>query len=88
MKLKLVKDEDEARDMYLPAEAAKELGIVDFIGMPHIKPFTQYAIEIAPQREYEPVKRKRRIKKKIHKKKVTKMKTAKKKASKRGKKTK
>lgn len=53
MKSKLVKDDDEARDMYLPAEAALELGIVDYIGMPHIKPMTIYSVEPAPEKVYK-----------------------------------
>ena len=55
MKKRLVKGDDEARDMYLPAQDALEIGIVDFIGMPHIKPHTVYSIESAPEKKYEPI---------------------------------
>ena len=76
MTKKLVKNDDEARDMYLCAEAALELGIVDFIGMPHIKPHTQYEIIVASEREYEVInKPKKKITKKKTKKKVAKKKT-------------
>lgn len=53
MKDRLHKDDDEARDLYLPPQAAKEIGIVDFIGMPIIKPVVMYSIETAPEKKYE-----------------------------------
>lgn len=67
MKEKLIKGDDEARDLYLTANAAQELGIVDFIGMPHIKPITYYSIEAAPEKTYEKPeeeKPKKKVKKK------------------------
>lgn len=73
MTKRLVKDDDNARDLYLSAEAALELGLVDFVGMPHIKPITQYQIEVAPKKTYSVVKKP--AKKKVTKKKVAKKKT-------------
>ena len=76
--------------MYLPADAALELGIIDFVGMPHIRPHTVYSIEPAPKKEYKSLdettdetleavgaikKTKKKTKKKATKKKVTKKKT-------------
>ena len=53
MKRQLVKADDEARDLYLNSEGALKLGIVDFIGMPHVKPVTMYSIEPAPEKTYK-----------------------------------
>lgn len=94
MKERLHRDDDEARDMYLPAQDAMDLGIVDFIGMPLIKPVVMYSIETAPQKEYqsiesqmapEPTKPKKKAKKKVTKKKTTKKKVTKKKTTKKNK---
>jgi ATP-dependent Clp endopeptidase proteolytic subunit ClpP len=52
MKKRLVKGDDEARDLYLPAEAAKEVGLVDQIGMPLIKPLIMYTIETSEPKQY------------------------------------
>lgn len=52
MKERLINDDDEARDLYLPAEAAKVLGIVDFVGMPLIRPVVMYSIESSEERKY------------------------------------
>ena len=52
MKSRLHRDDDEARDLYLPPEAAKEIGIVDFIGMPIIKPVVMYSIEPSLEKKY------------------------------------
>lgn len=68
MKKRLHKDDDEARDMYLPAKEALEIGIIDFIGMPHIKQVVAYSIEVAPEKKYKPIPEFK------HKKKVTKKK--------------
>lgn len=97
MKKRLVKGDDEARDMYLPAEAALELGIIDYVGMPHVKPMTIYSVEPAPEKVYkksdesseevlksmglQPAKK--TTKKKTTKKKVTRKKTKKKTTKKR-----
>lgn len=53
MKKRLTKDDDEARDMYLDAKSALEIGIVDNIGMPIIKPLVMYAIDTAPEHDYD-----------------------------------
>ena len=92
MKSKLIKADDEARDLYLSAEGAVELGLVDYIGMPHVKPVTMYSIESSPEKQYrssddatdEALKtmgltKKKKVKKKISKKKVSKKKTTRKK---------
>lgn len=50
--LKQIIKDNESRDLYLNAEDCKKLGIVDFIGMPHIKPITMYQIEVAPEKVY------------------------------------
>ena len=77
MKKRLHKNDDEARDMYLDASAALDIGIVDFIGMPHIKPVVMYSIETAPEKKYKPVHEevtgepKKKARKKVTKKKVT-----------------
>lgn len=93
MKQKLHRDDDEARDLYLPPKEALELGIIDYIGMPLIKPVVMYSIETAPEKKYEdisnfladsveealkPVKKKKVTKKKATKK-ITKKKVSKKK---------
>lgn len=79
MKERLHKDDDEARDMYLPAKEALEIGIIDFIGMPHVKPVTMYSVEPAPEKKYQPVQLQQPTAKP---KKVTRKKVAKKKVSK------
>ena len=94
MKKRLVKGDDEARDMYLPADEAKKLGIVDYIGMPHVKPVTVYSVEAAPQKTYDALDEsveevlesvglinKTATKKKTKKKKVSKKKATKKKTT-------
>lgn len=53
MKGRLHRDDDEARDLYLPPQEALEIGIIDFIGMPHVKPVTMYSIEPAPEKTYK-----------------------------------
>jgi ATP-dependent Clp protease protease subunit len=53
MKARLHRDDDEARDLYLPPEAALEIGIVDYVGMPVIKPVVMYSIECAPEKKYQ-----------------------------------
>jgi len=78
MRSKLIKGDDEARDWYLPAQAALDLGIVDFIGMPLVKPMVSYHIEASLPKEYPPIAKKP-IKKKKVKKKTSKKKKKKKK---------
>jgi len=53
MKDRLHKDDDEARDMFLDAKNALEIGIIDHIGMPLVRPLIMYTIEVAPEKEYE-----------------------------------
>jgi ATP-dependent Clp protease protease subunit len=48
---KIMKDED-ARDLYLTAEEAKEFGLVDYVGLPVIQPIVMYSIEPLPPKEY------------------------------------
>jgi ATP-dependent Clp protease protease subunit len=48
---KIIKDND-SRDLYLNADECKKFGIVDFIGMPHIRPVTMFHIEVAPEKTY------------------------------------
>jgi ATP-dependent Clp protease protease subunit len=55
MKKRSGKGDDEARDLYLPAQAAVELGIVEFVGMPLIKPVVMYQIEASKEKKYETV---------------------------------
>lgn len=76
MKKRLHRNDDEARDLYLPAESAVELGIVDFVGMPHIRPITQYVVEVAPKKTYEQPEKtiKKKVTKKATKKKISKKK--------------
>jgi len=74
-------EHDNARDLYLDPKESLEFGIVDFIGMPLIKPIVQYAIEIAPKKQYELIEKESSINveiKKISKKKATKKQTRKK----------
>ena len=47
--------DDDARNLYLDAKEALEFGLVDFIGMPLIKPVVMYTVELAPQKQYESV---------------------------------
>lgn len=54
--LKQVIKDNESRDLYLSADDCKKFGIVDFIGMPHIKPITMYQIDVAPEKAYPVVK--------------------------------
>jgi len=77
MKKRLHKDDDEARDMYLSAKDALEIGIIDFVGMPHIKPVVMYSVEVAPEKKYKSppkTESKKRVTKKVTKKKATKKK--------------
>lgn len=80
MKERLVQGDDEARNLYLPPEASLEMGLVDFIGMPQIKPTVLYQIEASQPKEYEtpePKPKKKTTRKKATKKKVSKKKTRK-----------
>lgn len=68
---KIIKDND-SRDLYLSAEDCKKFGIVDFIGMPHIKPITMFQVDVAPEKIYgkplnQPKKDSGRFDKKIKK---------------------
>ena len=40
----------------LDSDKCKKFGIVDFIGMPHIKPITMFQIEVAPEKVYAQTK--------------------------------
>jgi ATP-dependent Clp protease protease subunit len=80
MKERLHREDDEARDLYLPPQEALEIGIVDFVGMPVIKPVIMYSIETAPVKSYE--ESNEMLQKEAPKKKVTKKKVAKKKVAK------
>jgi ATP-dependent Clp protease protease subunit len=95
---RIMKDED-ARDLYLTAEQAKEFGLVDYIGLPQIIPITMYSIEPMEPKQYTDTEQGtqealdilesfsgRKTKKKTTKKKVTKKKTTKKATKKRTKK--
>lgn len=53
--LKQIIKDNEGRDLYLTADQAKEFGIVDFIGLPAIKPVVMYAIETLPEKKYEKI---------------------------------
>lgn len=43
----LIRDND-GRDLYLTAQQAKDIGLVDFIGLPQIRPIVSYAVECLP----------------------------------------
>lgn len=47
--------DDDGRDLYLDAKEAVAFGLVDFIGMPLIKPVVMFQIETAPKKKYESV---------------------------------
>lgn len=49
---RIIKDND-SRDLYLDAYDCKKFGIIDFIGMPHIKPVTMFQIDVAPEKNYK-----------------------------------
>lgn len=89
MKRQLIKADDEARDLYLSPEGALKLGIIDYIGMPHVKPVVMYSVEPAPEKEYDKSETQEEalqalgLEVKKTKKKVTKKKVAKKKTTKR-----
>lgn len=53
MKFRLHKDDNIARDMYLNAKSAKEIGIVDHVGMPVVRPIIMYTIETIPEHKYK-----------------------------------
>lgn len=88
---------DLARDWYIPAERAKEIGIVDYIGMPKVTPHVMYSIEPSEPKKYEPApaleevkveeqvtkSTKKKVAKKQTRKKTTKKKTTKKKTRRR-----
>ena len=87
---KSLHQDDDARNLYLDAQESLDFGLVDFIGMPLIKPVVMYSIESAPQKEYADVGslieeeelnpvggKKRTTKKKTSKKKTTKKKVSK-----------
>lgn len=57
-----IKD-NEGRDLYLTAEAAKQFGIIDFVGLPIVKPIVMYAIETLPEKKYQSIAPKKKIKK-------------------------
>lgn len=51
--IKQIMHDQDSRDINLTPEKAKEFGIVDYIGMPMIKPLIMYTIETAPEHNYE-----------------------------------
>jgi len=53
--LKQIIVNNEGRDLYLTAEQAKEFGIVDYVGLPSIKPVIMYSIETLPEKKYEKI---------------------------------
>lgn len=76
-------DSDDGRDLYLDPQEALDFGLVDFIGMPLVKPVVMYSIETAPGKEYEPVENLQvEIEPQKPKRRSTKKKTTKKKATK------
>lgn len=46
--LKAIIRENEGRDLYLTPKQALELGIIDFIGLPQIRPVMTYTVELLP----------------------------------------
>lgn len=51
--IKQMMHDQDSRDINLTPKQALEFGIVDYIGTPVIKPIVIYAIEPAPEHEYE-----------------------------------
>ena len=45
--------QQDSRDINLTPKKALEFGIVDYIGMPVIKPLVMYTVEVAPEHKYE-----------------------------------
>lgn len=46
--LKSIIKENEGRDLYLTAQQAKDIGLIDFIGLPLIRPSVSYSVEVLP----------------------------------------
>lgn len=51
--IKAMMHAQDARDIALTAKQALEFGIVDYIGMPVIKPLVIYTIDVVPEHKYE-----------------------------------
>lgn len=49
--LKGIIKHNEGRDLYLTAQEAKDIGIIDFIGLPMIRPTISYSIECIPTKK-------------------------------------
>ena len=65
-----IKD-NEGRDLFLTAQQAKDIGIVEYIGLPVVKPVVMYQVEAIPEKKYGTVlegAEKQQIKKVIKKK--------------------
>jgi ATP-dependent Clp endopeptidase proteolytic subunit ClpP len=62
--LKALIRDNEGRDLYLTAEQAKKIGLIDFIGLPQIKSIISYTVECAP------IKKKLEIKKEFSEEKI------------------
>lgn len=51
--IKQMMHDQDSRDINLTAKQALEFGIIDYIGMPIVKPLVMYTIEPAPEHDYE-----------------------------------
>jgi ATP-dependent Clp endopeptidase proteolytic subunit ClpP len=49
--LKSIIRDNEGRDLYLTAEQAKNIGLIDFIGLPQVKPMIAYSVECLPPKK-------------------------------------
>jgi ATP-dependent Clp endopeptidase proteolytic subunit ClpP len=49
--LKTLIRDNEGRDLYLTAEQAKSIGLIDFIGLPQVKPMITYSVECLPPKK-------------------------------------
>jgi ATP-dependent Clp protease protease subunit len=55
--LKQIIKDNESRDLYLDPEECVKLGIIEAIGMPHIKQITMYQLDVAPEKKYTPAQK-------------------------------
>jgi ATP-dependent Clp protease protease subunit len=49
--LKAIIKENEGRDLYLTAQQAKNIGLIDFIGLPLVRPSVSYSVEVLPSKK-------------------------------------
>jgi ATP-dependent Clp endopeptidase proteolytic subunit ClpP len=67
--LKTLIRDNEGRDLYLTAEQAKDIGLIDFVGLPQVKSTLTYSVECVPTKKRVQIKNevdpKPTIKKKI-----------------------